>query len=87
MALCEYFLSLKSLVSKFDFTVLHINYHLRGEQSNLDEKFVSEWCRDNQITFESRSADGNLQESDIQNWARDFRYSWFLSGALRIMEL
>ena len=31
-------------VSGFNFHIAHINYHLRNEDSNLDQKLVSDFC-------------------------------------------
>ena len=38
-------------LSGFDFQVAHINYHLREEDSNLDQKLVSDFCERHQIPF------------------------------------
>lgn len=61
-------------------TVLHINYQLRGADSDADEALVREACAASGVplltrTFDTRKAlekGGNLQ--DI---ARKFRYDWF----------
>jgi tRNA(Ile)-lysidine synthase len=66
--------------NNFKFTVLHVNYRLRGEDSEGDEKFVKEICEHFDIPFKVRKVDtpkilqngGNLQEV-----ARKIRYSWF----------
>lgn len=63
-----------------NYTVIHVNYHLRGTDSDGDEEFIRNYCTDNNISFLSRSFDtpsllkngGNLQEI-----ARELRYSWF----------
>ena len=77
MALVEIFLKMRSQVDGFDFTVMHINYQLRGEQSNLDEKFVKDFCASHNLTFLCKRVEGFKLSSNIQNWARDVRYNWF----------
>ena len=77
MALVEIFLKMRSQVDSFDFTVMHINYQLRGEQSNLDEKFVKDFCASHNLTFLCKRVEGFKLSSNIQNWARDVRYNWF----------
>jgi len=64
-----------------DLTVLHINYGLRGADSDGDEAFVRAVCAQNGIPCRVRHAEtkkilaeqgGNLQET-----ARKIRYGWF----------
>lgn len=65
---------------KVNLTVLHVNYQLRGEASNLDQQLVETTCRRLEIPVLVRRVDlksqlengGNLQEA-----ARNFRYEWF----------
>ena len=64
----------------FKVSAIHVNYQLRGEDSNLDEVFIRNFCKELNIPFESRSVDlgerlklgGNLQQL-----AREIRYDWF----------
>lgn len=66
--------------NQFNVRAIHVNYQLRGKESDLDEAFVSTFCAKNKIPFESRKVDlsqllkegGNLQEL-----AREIRYQWF----------
>ena len=60
---------------------LHCNFHLRGEESDRDERFVSDFCRQKDIPllirhFETReyAAQHNIS---IEMAARDLRYEWF----------
>ncbi|PZU13091.1 MAG: tRNA lysidine(34) synthetase TilS, partial [Chryseobacterium sp.] len=65
--------------SGFEFQVAHINYHLRGEDSNLDQKVVYEFCKSNHIklhVYDVSEKDQKPQNS-IQLWARELRYSFF----------
>lgn len=69
---------LKSLTIQF--SVAHVNYNLRGEESKRDELFLTNYCQENQIPFFIHYADilneGN-QDSNIQQLARTIRYKWF----------
>ena len=66
-------------VSGFDFHIAHINYHLRNEDSNLDQKVVSDFCEKHKIPFHlyEVSKNDNQPENSIQNWARELRYRFF----------
>lgn len=66
-------------VSGFDFHIAHINYHLRNEDSNLDQKLVSDFCKKHKIPFHlyEVSKNDNQPENSIQNWARELRYRYF----------
>lgn len=66
--------------ANFQFSVLHVNYQLRGEDSEEDERWLAETCDKFKIPFEVRKFDtpkmlekgGNLQEI-----TRNIRYDWF----------
>ena len=66
-------------VSGFDFHIAHINYHLRNEDSNLDQKLVFDFCEKHKIQFHlyEVSENDNQPENSIQNWARELRYRYF----------
>ena len=66
-------------VSGFDFHIAHINYHLRNEDSNLDQKVVSDFCEKHKIPFHlyEVSKNDNQPKNSIQNWARELRYRFF----------
>ena len=66
-------------VSGFDFHIAHINYHLRNEDSNLDQKLVFDFCEKHKIPFHlyEVSKNDNQPENSIQNWARELRYRYF----------
>lgn len=59
----------------------HCNFHLRGEESNRDEAFVRELCREKGVTLEVKHFD-TLEEASasgesIEMAARRLRYEWF----------
>lgn len=65
---------------KIPFAVLHVNYQLRGADSDLDEQLVKQVCADLKIPFlcvkcptEITKADG----TNLQKAARDFRRKLF----------
>lgn len=58
-------------------TALHVNYHLRGEDSNLDEEHLRNICRDRNIPIQVKEAEPNSIASNLQSKAREIRYSWF----------
>ena len=67
--------------SKVEFVVAHCNFHLRGEESDGDEKFVREFaekhgvqCYVKHFDTEQYSAEQGIS---IEMAARDLRYAWF----------
>lgn len=48
-------------------SVAHVNFHLRGEESNLDEVMVREWCMHHQIELFVKDVDtvGYAKEHSI----------------------
>lgn len=65
--------------SKFQFQVAHINYKLRGNDSDLDQKTVQDFCEKNHIKFHlyEISEKDQKPENSIQLWARELRYTFF----------
>ncbi len=67
---------------KFKIEALHVNYQLRGKDSEKDALFVQSFCQEKNIPFHIKTIDlgkelidgGNLQEL-----ARNVRYDWFQS--------
>lgn len=76
MVLCDLLFA-----NKINFEIAHVNYGLRGEESNLDQLIVEEFAKKNQITFHLLKITDQEKESipknGIQKWARDLRYNWF----------
>lgn len=64
---------------KLKFQVAHINYKLRGKDSDLDQKVVQDFCDKNHIQFHlyEVSAQDRKPENSIQLWARELRYTFF----------
>ena len=70
------------------FTALHVNFGLRGAESERDEAFVREFCRLHDIPlhvrrFDTREEAARTGES-LEMAARRLRYAWFaeLDGAV-----
>lgn len=63
----------------FSFQVAHVNYHLRDEESNLDQKLVMQYCQANDITLHVHDVDKDRKkpQGSIQTWAREIRYNFF----------
>ena len=59
----------------------HCNFHLRGEESNRDEKFVRQLCRKYNIRLYTIDFDTTQYATDnhisIEMAARELRYNWF----------
>lgn len=66
---------------KLNFAVAHCNFQLRGVESDLDEKLVADFCKNNNIPyFIERFDTMQIVESkkvSIQIAARELRYNWF----------
>jgi tRNA(Ile)-lysidine synthase len=69
------------LKSKVEFVVAHCNFHLRGEESDGDEKFVRDYCENNDVQCFVKHFDTEKYASEngisIEMAARDLRYAWF----------
>lgn len=65
--------------NKIRFQAAHINYRLRGEDSEKDEELVTDFCARNNIilhTYRVSEEDKNAMHS-VQLWARELRYRFF----------
>ena len=69
------------LKSKLQFVAAHCNFHLRGEESDGDEKFVREYAERNGVRCFVRHFNTEQYASEqgisIEMAARDLRYAWF----------
>ncbi len=65
----------------YTFAVAHVNFQLRGMESDGDEQFVKDWCQHRQIPFYSARFETNNYATEnklsIQMAARELRYRWF----------
>lgn len=65
----------------FDVIALHANYQLRGKESDLDEQFVIELCKQLKVELHVKKVDTKaLLEKDggnLQEVARSIRYSFY----------
>ncbi len=63
--------------------VLHVNYHLRGEDSDLDAIFIKSYCSDHSIDYFDLNTDLKSQlktfGGNLQQEARKVRYDFFNS--------
>jgi tRNA(Ile)-lysidine synthase len=66
---------------QLDCTVVHCNFQLRGEESNLDEAFVISQCDELKVSCLVNRFDTEVyakeQKQSIQVIARNLRYEWF----------
>lgn len=69
------------LRSGYTFSVAHCNFHLRGEESNRDERFVRSWAEKNKIKLFVSEFDTYeyMQQKciSLEMAARELRYSMF----------
>jgi len=76
-----------------NFVVAHCNFKLRDEESDDDEEFVKNICKQNSIEFYSKSFETKKikekSNNSIQMIARDLRYEFFeeLSSLLEIKHI
>ncbi len=61
--------------------VAHVNFNLRGEESDADTQMVTQWCNDNGITLHTVSFETKEYAAEkgisVEMAARDLRYNWF----------
>ena len=66
---------------KFEISVAHVNFMLRGVESDGDEQFVKDWCAHHNVQlFTTRFKTNNYateHQFSIQMAARELRYKWF----------
>ena len=65
--------------SKLHFHIAHVNYGLRGTDSDEDEDLVKEFCVKHDIPFHLYKVTEEDQKppNSIQEWARNLRYRFF----------
>ncbi len=73
------------LLQQLEYTCVaaHCNFHLRGQESNRDQKFVENLCEQRHVYLKTISFDTKRYASEkkisIEMAARDLRYNWFES--------
>lgn len=67
--------------SKLNISVAHCNFCLRGEESDEDERFVTDYCKEKSIPIYVKQFDTQKiayqNKQSIQIAARELRYQWF----------
>lgn len=65
--------------SGLKFEIAHVNYKLRGEDSDSDQKLVQDFCTKHHIKFHLYEVSDQDQKPthSIQLWARELRYRFF----------
>jgi tRNA(Ile)-lysidine synthase len=66
---------LVELLGAGDVTALHVNYGLRGADSDADEQHVRELCRTLGVHLDVHRAPAPPPAGNLQAWARDIRYA------------
>jgi tRNA(Ile)-lysidine synthase len=63
------------------FEVAHVNFQLRGEDSQADAKNVQDWCEANSVVYHMKQLpaeeEATRKGDGIQDAARRLRYTWF----------
>ncbi len=71
----------------FRIAVAHCNFQLRGQESEMDQEFVADYCKKNAIQFFTTRFETKQNASDlkisIQMAARELRYNWFHDLAMQ----
>jgi tRNA(Ile)-lysidine synthase len=62
---------------KLRIIVCHVNYRLRKKASDLDQKFVEDYCRSRRLTLEILQADKTIRKGNLENNCRRLRYNFF----------
>lgn len=67
------------LKSGINIEVAHVNFQLRGSESDGDEALVRSWCESNNVPFHTKALNPKEESagSGIQDAARKLRYAYF----------
>ena len=71
MVLCDLLLK-----SNLNYSIAHINYKLRGKESDHDQLFLKKYSTINKLNFYSKSYDLSNYTKSIQSIARNVRYEY-----------
>jgi len=69
-------LALAIHANKIEFTIVHVNHKLRGEESDADEQFVRDVAEKLSVPFRSKVLP-IPEGASIEDTARNLRYDWF----------
>lgn len=69
--------------TNYKFSIAHVNYGLRGKESDEDMQFVINYCREYNLNYYILNAKQNLKQGNIQEQARTIRYKWLNELALK----
>ena len=71
----------------FNLAIAHVNFSLRGKESDADEALVRDWASKHSITLHVKKFDteeyAKKHSLSIEMAARDLRYDWFYSLMLK----
>jgi tRNA(Ile)-lysidine synthase len=66
---------------KLELVVAHMNFGLRGKESDMDQDLVADYCEAHRIRLEVRKVDTKAFQEEkkmgVQEAARNLRYDWF----------
>jgi len=66
---------------RYQFAVAHCNFQLRGKDSDDDQIFVENLCKENKVVFHTKTFDiktyAKKNKVSIEMAARTLRYEWF----------
>lgn len=77
MALLHVLIEVKKHGCLKSIEVAHVNYGLRGAESDGDEAFVRQFCCDYGLILHVKRVVDKVPESGVQEWARDLRLAYF----------
>lgn len=81
-------LALMMLDEGLNVHALHCNFHLRGEESNRDEAFVTHFCHKHNIPLDVKHFDtislAKEHGVSLEMEARQLRYDWFRERAIEL---
>ncbi len=65
------------LMGEYNFKVAHVNYQMRGTESDEETTALTSFCKKNNIPLFKKLIDGKLLPGNFQRAAREFRYNFF----------
>lgn len=78
MVLADLFLAASKAYPPLKFQAAHVNFGLRGKDSDADQKVVKDFCVRNNIPLHVRVVQEHEKpKNSVQLWARDLRYHFF----------